>query len=516
MAAVLRNQPAALLATRRDEREREQRPGHGSVAKAQARATNVTLHLVKTLASHVGCSVTDPRQIEIHDMVVEWERELVAARNLFDASVANEFFAEELPNLTPVYELGEDPVNTTEKVHTRNLPMYTGESADGGHGALVWLQKILVAAKNANLTHEAAIDLCLMRTEQYPNAAWRQYQLDHKTLEECVRAFEQTYCLVQAPDEALKACNEMRPNPNETWLQFSVRLRQVAEQAVRTTRGTEERCTAQRNLQSTRFMQVVPSRFRSAVEADNRNRAQQGLQPLAFAELASRIDRLQTEEDSRKKRTSAERQYDDYRMGKERPRARPTSRNYKVEEENLNQVDESPVTTTEEETEVTLSESGGISDEDQIEEIQEQLKAVFQARRNTRPSPGRGQRGYVVRQPRDLAKAPGNARAVAQARGAYQRGGAKKLADEEKEIPKELKPGFPPKLMPQLANIQGEFDRCMHCGRVFKPPHRMGDLQCPLRGERVMNQACALCGKGLHDPAKCLKRLHVKDTTSKN
>jgi hypothetical protein len=339
-------------------------------------------------------------------------------------------------------------MNNINAIRVAQVGTFTGEPTNSSE-VIGWLDRARGAAVANDLSHAATIELLKVCSSGGASLYIRQLHSGGSTLEEIIRAFETRYGDLCPPEEAHIKCNTMPRRPNESLTAFIDRLRSMAEIATRmmplAQKNREIEAIVVRNIP-----RVLPGSVKQMLHNKQETLSNSALGPMDSREMEKSC--LEWESQRQDRRAA------------DQPRG---ARAQAV------QVAESSTDDTS-------------SSEEPDDEHEVYANAIQQMEKRYRKMGKQPQMDKVLRRAdRYVAKWKNNRPTHAN----YAQGPPNKLSD---------KPGKNFAQMLQDAKVnKGE---CLQCGQ---PGHNARSDACGLRGKPLVDRACAVCGKGLHNPDDC-------------
>ena len=420
-----------------------------------------------TLASTLAVDVKNSAAVGINRIM----KEVARSRDLADNATEYQGRTAQAPTVTliPPQPRAGMAVHDCLAVKTGKLQEYSGHE-NSAVDCLAWLEKMMAVSRVSNLTHAAIINLLKSKASGMAYEAIHQGVRDGLTLSQLISTFETTFGEVGVPAEMLVRCNTCTLATNESLGVFAIRLRKLAGQAVRDMQDENARKKQEIMICKTNFYRVLPAYLHHYLQEKETVLAQAGRPEMAFHEMVSEVQLRAKQVKARRERETQERE-------RNKPLARSSRgrdfvRQVQCQEDELeeyadpsSQKDSEPSDEEWEEQEVTP---------EMIRAVQTQRR--FFKRKNIYD---KTKKNYV--------------------RPTYE-------TEEIKRIPgllAETKPNATPGEMPKLANCEGEPNRCLKCGLITSPPHRMNNSSCVMFGIPLADQACIMCKKGLHVANYC-------------
>ena len=353
-------------------------------------------------------------------------------------------------------------------IRLNQLPEYGGKNGSQ-EACLSWLEKIMDAARAANLNPQAAKDLLKAKATDLVHTSIAQMNRDGLTLTQIVATLEVQFAGVIPAIEAKTKCSRMEKDPKESVSTFALKLRKMANIAARDEPTPALRTAMENELTGTNLRRALPPSVRKDLEDREAARRDDGKPDWTLNELIVQAELM----DSRRQ--------DRIAQINERRGNRPQQHKSR---DAIRQVEEEPEISDDEDDQFYPDLESSNDDDECDEDVVALIKIVKEAEK----------KGYKGKQA-----------------GKYIKGAVGKTFKNRAPFQPYV-PAGPPKLLrevrvnrqalPRLANV--DKDQCLQCGIRTNPVHKVKEPGCPLRDKELTDRPCVKCGHGLHQADDCV------------
>jgi hypothetical protein len=287
-------------------------------------ATTTAVDQILTMMSNLTANLTNEALPAVNKTAINAAKD--AVRTLNDIAIGQARNALKYERrvakpitVTTIYTVRADPVEDCSKIKTMKLPTYNGDE-DGAITCLFWLNKIVSAAATGNLSHAAALELLIERSESTANSKIRQCKRAGVSFPDTVLKLETAFAKVPPPAEARVQVNSMVPGEREDLAHFAVRLADIAQIAARDQTVPVERAALEQRMCKINYMRILPVHLYNYVVQREAEYAHLGKPELEFEAITSLIEEYQNIQQTKRTRDSAERKKQTSELAEQRPK----------------------------------------------------------------------------------------------------------------------------------------------------------------------------------------------------
>lgn len=439
--------------------------GHRPLVTAQLQMANTLANLANTLKDMNQPDLTEQRRQDINLRAIAAATAGQEAADALTEAIDHQRIAERAPTLTQMPTFGNR--NNASEVRTASKIA----DFDGGdhkpQKCLDWLTKVLDSAQSAQLSEVGTTNLLKLKSSGHALTIIKEHISKGNRLPVIVSDLEVKFAQVKPTAEAMIIADSMLKLPSETYAQFSARLLEVINMAVRDIPDEEARARTKDTRARHNFLRVLPTWLSLVVEDDEQRRADRGQPKHEFWELVGTVQTAAETMSARRERLGVDkeniRRQTAMTAGLSRAKIRRTFEEDFQQEENRcysanTMEDEMGITMDEERQMIAYLEE---DDEPEDDEVIQLLRQGYDALSEDKARFTRKREDYVPKPLWD--KYRGNINEIA-----------------------------------KLANCGPR--RCIKCGLEG---HIMRSQVCGLHGEPLMDRSCQMCGRGLHTALKC-------------